>query len=206
MPPPRLQSASRKRVGVTSSPIRIAPRRERTMPAAPARLRSTRSRRSRQVGGAGAEIVVVRGLVVGDLAVERCRPGVVGAGARRDRGRAPGRQRVVLQHRRPGTRGSRRARRRPRRRSAARSARSPRRSPPRAPARSRGGIAGRAARAPSAASRRTSGPAARPGEAGRPLSSTGWRHRASLPRRNRARPGRPARRPRLPRRRPSART
>ena len=45
----------------------------------------TRSRRSGEIAGSGAKIRVVRGLVVGDLPVERRAPGLIGAGAGGDR-------------------------------------------------------------------------------------------------------------------------
>ena len=60
--------------------------------------RSTWSRISLQVGGAGAEIVVVRRFVAGDLGVERVDPGVVGRGACGDRREGRLGQRLVVQH------------------------------------------------------------------------------------------------------------
>ena len=66
-----------------------------------------RSRMSLQVGGAGAEIVVVGRLIAGDLRLERLPPGRVGRRARGDRGEGrAGRHRPPAW--RAGTRGCRR--------------------------------------------------------------------------------------------------
>ena len=73
MPPPCVQSVSRKRVGVTSSPATIAPGGGGSR-STPERLRSTRSRRSVRSRGAGAEIVIVRRVVAGDLLGQRRKP------------------------------------------------------------------------------------------------------------------------------------
>ena len=69
MPPPALQSVSRKRVGAMSSPKGWRPAGTASSPSS-VRARSTWSRMSLHVGGAGAEILVVGHFVADDLGVD----------------------------------------------------------------------------------------------------------------------------------------
>ena len=63
MPPPRLQSTERKRVGVTSSPVSTRRFRHVDLGLA-AKTAGDLVAKIAKVGGAGAEIVVVGGFVV----------------------------------------------------------------------------------------------------------------------------------------------
>ena len=90
MPPPRLQSVSRKRVGAMSSPNRMAPagslRRRHPVSAAQHLVADVL-----QVGRAGPEIIVVGNLVADDLGVEGVDPGIVGRPCLRRSPRRPAR-------------------------------------------------------------------------------------------------------------------
>ena len=131
MPPPADQSVSRKRVGVTSSPTRIAPGGSASVRRA-GEVAQHAVAQVGEVGGAGAKIVVVRRLhSPRSRAASASRPRGVCAARRRRSPRAPGRSARRRRAWRPGIPGSRRSplRLAP---SAARSARSTLRSPPRA--------------------------------------------------------------------------
>ena len=97
MAPPPLQSVSRKVVGAMSSPTSTAPSAPLAVPS-PERWRSTRSRMSREVGGAGAEVIIVGGLVAGDLAVERIGPRDMRGRAAIDGRQGRSGERIVFQH------------------------------------------------------------------------------------------------------------
>ena len=97
MPPPRLQSVSRKRVGAMSSPNRMAPGGLASSPPSVSAAQHLAAD-VLQVGGAGAEILVVGNLVADDLGIDRIDPGIVGGHAFGDRREGRFGQRLVLQH------------------------------------------------------------------------------------------------------------
>ena len=98
MPPPLLQSVARKREGVRSSASTMAPGRQAGL-ARYARQRAEHAVANiAQIVGAGAEMLVIGGLIALDFGVERRAPGLIRACSFGDRLESRGCERFILQH------------------------------------------------------------------------------------------------------------